>query len=277
MKYGIAIRNMGPQSNRKTIRECARIAEQAGFDALFVSDHLCIPPDQTEGSGGRYLDVLATLAFLAGATERIRLGVSVLVVPYRPAVLTAKQVATIQELSGDRMILGIGVGWMKPEFDALGADIKKRGAMTTETLAVLHHLWDSEEARPYDGKLVKFPAFVFLPHPARPPIWIGGNSAAAQERVVKFGDGWHPMLRTAEMKPAVDALTAKVLAAGKPAPEIIVRRGLKLDDASAAREKLHADREAGATYFILDLGRYENESAFARAVDIFMGKVTSAA
>src|ERR1700720_4736345 len=161
MKFGIAIRNMGPQSNRTTIRACARIAERAGFDALFVSDHLCIPPDQTEGSGGRYLDVLATLAFIAGATDKIRLGVSVLVVPYRPAVLTAKQVATIQELSGDRMILGVGVGWMKPEFEALGVDIKKRGAMTTETLAVLHHLWNSEDARPYEGKLVKFPAFVF--------------------------------------------------------------------------------------------------------------------
>jgi len=277
MKYGITIRNMGPQSSRKTIRECARIAEQTGFDALFVSDHLCIPPDQTEGSGGRYLDVLATLAFLAGATERIRLGVSVLVVPYRPAVLTAKQIATIQELSGDRVILGVGVGWMKPEFEALGADIKQRGAITTETLAVLHHLWESQEARPYEGKLVKFPAFVFLPRPARPPIWIGGNSAAAQERVLKFGDGWHPMLRTAEMKPAVDALKAKVTAAGKPAPEIIVRRGMRLEDSAAARAKLDADREAGATYFILDLGRYEDESAFGRAVDTFMSKVTSGA
>ena len=273
MKYGIAIRNMGPQSSRKTIRECARIAEQAGFDALFVSDHLCIPPDQTEGSGGRYLDVLATLAFLAGATERIRLGVSVLVIPYRPAVLTAKQIATIQELSGERMILGVGVGWMKPEFDALGIDIKKRGAITTETLAVLHHLWNSAEARPYEGKLVKFPAFVFLPRPARPPIWIGGNSAAAQERVLKFGDGWHPMLRSAELKPAVDALKAKIIAGGRTAPEIIVRRGLKLEDPSAARAKMNADREAGATYFILDLGRYENESAFGRAVDTFMSKV----
>ncbi|HVN27712.1 MAG TPA: LLM class flavin-dependent oxidoreductase, partial [Candidatus Binataceae bacterium] len=147
------------------------------------------------------------------------------------------------------------------------------GAMTTETLAVLHHLWNTEEARAYDGKLVKFPAFVFQPRPARPPIWIGGNSAAAQDRVVKFGDGWHPMLRTAEMKPAVDALKAKVSAAGKPTPEIVVRRGLKLEDAAAAGEKLHADRDAGATYFILDLGRYEDEAAFGRAVDIFMGKV----
>ena len=112
MKYGIAIRNMGPQSNAKAIRACAKAAESLGFDALFVSDHLCIPPDDTEGSGGRYLDVLATVAYLAGATERIRLGISVLVLPYRPAVLTAKQVATIQELSDSRMILGVGVGWM---------------------------------------------------------------------------------------------------------------------------------------------------------------------
>jgi len=273
MKYGIAIRNMGPQSNRNTIRECARIAESANFDALFVSDHLCIPPDQTEGSGGRYLDVLATLAFLAGATDRIRLGVSVLVLPYRPAVLTAKQIATIQELSGARMILGVGVGWMKPEFDALGIDLKKRGAISTETLAVIRHLWDSEQPRPYEGKLVNFPAFVFLPRPQRPPIWIGGHSAAAIERVLKFGDGWHPMLRPAELKPAVDALNAKMKAAGKPAPEIIVRRGLKLDDPAAASERIKADSDAGATYFILDLGRYQDEMAFGRAVDIFMSQV----
>src|SRR6266436_5703756 len=160
MKFAVAIRNMGPQSSRTTIRACARIAEQAGFDALFVSDHLCIPPDQTEGSGGRYLDVLATLAFIAGATEKIRLGISVLVVPYRPAVLTAKQIATIQELSDGRMILGVGVGWMLPEFEALGVDKRKRGRITDETLRVIHHLF-SHEAEAYRGDLVSFPAFVF--------------------------------------------------------------------------------------------------------------------
>src|SRR5216683_2683295 len=159
MKYGVAIRNMGPQSTRATIRECARVAEQLGFDALFVSDHLCIPPDETEGSGGRYLDVLATLAYLAGATERIRLGVSVLVVPYRPAVLTAKQVATIQELSGERMILGVGVGWMRREFEALGVEKRMRGRITDETLRVIRHLF-AHEAEGYKGNLVSFPAFV---------------------------------------------------------------------------------------------------------------------
>ena len=273
MKYGIAIRNMGPQSNRATFRACARSAEDTGFDALFVSDHLCIPPDQTEGSAGRYLDVLAALAYLAGMTSRIRLGVSVLVLPYRPAVLTAKQVATIQELSDERMILGVGVGWMKPEFDALGIEVRKRGAVTTETLRVLHHLFGSREAIAYDGKLVKFPAFVFQPHPKRPPIWVGGGSPKALERVVEFGDGWHPMQRATELKPLVEDLRARVRAAGKPEPEIVVRRGMKLDDIASARAKLDAEREAGATYFILDLGRYPDEREFTHNAEKFMGKV----
>ncbi len=266
---------MGPQSNRATVRACARIAEQTGFDALFVSDHLCIPPDQTEGSGGRYLDVLATLAFIAGATEKIRLGVSVLVVPYRPAVLTAKQVATIQELSGERMILGVGVGWMKPEFAALGADIRKRGAITDETLAVLHHLFSADVPGAYEGPLVKFPSFVFLPRPKRPPIWIGGNSAAATNRVLKYGDGWHPMLPAAELKAKVEELKTQARGAGRELPEIVVRRGLKLDDTAAARAKVAAEKDAGATYFILDLGRYADEHAFGQAAETFMARVAS--
>ncbi|HVA81954.1 MAG TPA: TIGR03619 family F420-dependent LLM class oxidoreductase [Candidatus Binataceae bacterium] len=273
MKYGIAIRNMGAQSSRATILACARAAEAAGFDAIFVSDHLCIPPGETEGSGGRYLDVLAALAYLAGATEHIRLGVSVLVLPYRPAVLTAKQIATIQELSGGRMILGVGVGWMKPEFEALGVDMKKRGALATETLRVIRHLFDNPEPAPFGGKLVNFPAFVFEPHPARPPIWIGGGGPNAIQRVLEFGDGWHPMRRAAELKPLVEDLRGRMRAAGRPDPEIIVRRGLKLADIAAARDRLDAEREAGATYFILDLGRYADQREFAAAAETFISKV----
>jgi probable F420-dependent oxidoreductase len=275
MKFGIAIRNMGPQSNLTTIRACARIAEKAGFDALFLSDHLCIPPDQTEGSGGRYLDVLATSAFIAGATEKIRLGVSVLVVPYRPAVLTAKQVATIQELSGERMILGIGVGWMKPEFDALGVEFRRRGGITNETLNVIYHLFGADVPGAYNGKLVKFPSFVFLPRPKRPTIWIGGNGPAAMTRAVKFGDGWHPMLPATELKAKVEELHAGALAAGRAVSEIIVRRGLKLDDMAAARAKVAAEQDAGATYFILDLGRYPDEQSFGKSVETFMAKVAN--
>lgn len=272
MKYGVAIRNMGPQSTRATIRACARAAESLGFDALFVSDHLCIPPDDTEGSGGRYLDVLATLAFIAGATERIRLGISVLVLPYRPAVLTAKQVATIQELSGERMILGVGVGWMKREFEALGVDKRMRGRITDETLAVIRHLF-AHDAEGYHGDLVSFPAFVFSPRPQCPPIWIGGNGEPAMARVLEFGDGWHPMLAADKLKPAVAALKQKLVAKGRSQLEIVARRVMRFDDLGAAKARLEAEQEAGVNYFILDLGRYPSEKEFAAQAETFMTKV----
>jgi probable F420-dependent oxidoreductase len=272
MKYGVAIRNMGPQSTRETIRACAKHAESLGYDALFVSDHLCIPPDETEGSGGRYLDVLATLAYLAGATDRIRLGISVLVVPYRPAVLTAKQVATIQELSGERMILAVGVGWMKREFEALGVDKRIRGRATNETLRVMRHLF-AHEAEGYKGDLVSFPPFVFLPRPKCPPIWIGGNGDAAMARVLEFGDGWHPMLPAEKLKPAVATLKQKLASVGRRNAEIVVRRVMKFDDVGAATARLHAESDAGATYFILDLGRYPSEKEFAQQTEIFISKV----
>ncbi len=273
MKYGIAVRNMGPQSTAPTIRACVKAAESLGFDAVFVSDHLCIPPDDTEGSGGRYLDVLAALAYIAGLTERIRLGVSVLVLPYRPAVLTAKQVATIQELSGGRLILGVGVGWMKSEFAALGVDKRMRGKISDETLRVITHLF-GHDAAGYSGDLVSFAPFIFAPRPPCPPIWIGGNGAPALRRVVEFGAGWHPMLPEDKLQPAVAQLKEQLRARGRgDAPEIVVRRGMRFDDVGAARAKLEAERAAGATYFILDLGRYPSEREFATQADIFMTKV----
>jgi probable F420-dependent oxidoreductase len=263
---------MGPQSTRSTLRACAAAAESLGYDALFVSDHLCIPPDQTEGSGGRYLDVITTLAYLAGTTERIRLGISVLVIPYRPAVLTAKQIATIQELSGERMIVGVGVGWMKPEFDALGVDKRQRGRITEETLRVIRHLF-AHDAAAYNGDLVKFPAFVFSPRPAPPMIWIGGNGEKAIARVVEFGQGWHPMLPADKLKPAVAELKQRLAARNKPAADIVVRRVMRFDDPGATKAKLEAEQDAGATYFILDLGRYPSEKEFIAQAETFIEKV----
>src|SRR5437867_3397169 len=121
-QLGLFLRTMGPQSTRAVIAECGRAAEAAGIDDLWVADHIAIPPDDAEGSGGRYLDPLATLAFLAGATTRIGLGTGVLILPYRPPLPTAKWIATVQELSGARLRLGVGVGWMAAEFRALGVD-----------------------------------------------------------------------------------------------------------------------------------------------------------
>lgn len=276
MKFGIAVRNMGPQSNAATIRACVTAAEALGYDAVFVSDHLCIPPEDTEGSGGRYLDVLATLGFIAGMTTRIRLGISVLVLPYRPAVLTAKQVATIQELSNGRMILGVGVGWMKSEFEALGVQKRMRARTSDETLRVLRHLFANDVAE-YEGETVKFPPFVFAPRPALPPIWIGGNGAPALRRVVEFGTGWHPMLPAEKLQATLPELKEKLRAASRSDDlEVIVRRGMKFDDLGAAKAKLATERAAGATYFILDLGRYANEKEFISRAETFMTMVTNA-
>lgn len=168
MRLGLVLRNMGPASTPELIRTCARAAEAAGLDDLWVTDHLAIPPDDAEGSGGRYLDPLATLAWVAGATERIGLGTSVLILPYRPPLPTAKWVATIQELSGGRLRLGVGVGWMEAEFRALGVARARRGALADETLGFLARCF-ADDVVEANGQ-----RFLFLPRPARPPLLVGG-------------------------------------------------------------------------------------------------------
>src|SRR5215472_3847758 len=121
MKLGVMIRNMGPASTPDVVAAAARAADAVpSVSDLWVADHIAIPPDDAEGSGGRYLDPLATLAYLAGVTTRIGIGTGVLVLPYRPPLATAKWVATIQELSGGRLCLGVGAGWMDAEFRAAG-------------------------------------------------------------------------------------------------------------------------------------------------------------
>ena len=134
MQLGIALRSMGPQSRPETLLACALAAERAGLADVWVQDHVAIPPDDAEGSGGRYLDPLTALAWLAGRTTRIGLGTGVLILPYRPPLPTAKAVATVQELSGGRLRLGVGVGWMEAEFRALGVAHARRGRTADDTL-----------------------------------------------------------------------------------------------------------------------------------------------
>jgi alkanesulfonate monooxygenase SsuD/methylene tetrahydromethanopterin reductase-like flavin-dependent oxidoreductase (luciferase family) len=138
-----------------------------------------------------------------------------------------------------------------------------------------YHLFSDDVPGAYNGALIQFPSFAFLPRPKRPPIWIGGNSPAAMNRALKFGDGWHPMLPAAELKAKVEELHSRASAVGRADPEIIVRRGLRLDDTAAARAKVAAEQDAGATYFILDLGRYPDEQSFGKSVETFMAKVAS--
>jgi probable F420-dependent oxidoreductase len=261
VKLGVALRSMGPQSTAETILECTLAAESAGFDDVWVQDHIAIAPDDAEGSGGRYLDPLATLAFLAGATQRIGLGTGVLVLPYREPLATAKWVATIQELSAGRLRLGVGVGWLRSEFNALGLDRAQRGATSDSTLEFLNRCFADDEIEAHGQK------FLFLPRPKRPPIYIGGAGPHALERAVRHADGWLPMgsdpKRLAE---PISRLNELARAAEKPTPAVVLMTGFPVDDAERAAAQVHALAEVGVTHFIHG-SRYEDAAEFRRNIE----------
>jgi probable F420-dependent oxidoreductase len=247
MKLGAVVRTTGPQSTRALVTDCARAAEGAGLDEVWVVDHIAIPPDDAEGSDGRYLDPLATLAFLAGATSRIGLGTAVLILPYRPALPTAKAIATIQELSGGRLLLGVGVGWMHAEFQATGVERARRGAITDETLAFLNACFASGD----DVVVANGQPFLFRPKPPRPPIFVGGAPPHALARAVRFGDGWMPMGMDAEkLREPIVELKRRALDAGKPAPEVVAMGRLAIEDAARAAEQVAALTAVGVTRFV---------------------------
>ena len=206
MKFGLSTVTRGLFSTRENYKAVAMAAERAGFDFLSVSDHVVVPaklnsryPYTASGAfaaaeHGYCLDQLATIAFLSGCTERLRLLASVMVVPHRPAMLTAKMISTIDVLSNGRLVLGAGAGWMEEEFALLGAPFKERGAVTDEYLAAFQELW-TKDAPAYRGKHVSFSDLLFYPKPVQkphPPIWIGGESGPALRRTIRFAEAWYP-------------------------------------------------------------------------------------
>ena len=258
---GLYVRNMGPQSDRATILAAARSAEAAAMDDLWVADHIAIPPDNAEGSNGRYLDPLATLAFLAAATTRIRLGTGVLVLPYRPPLATAKWVATIQELSEGRLLFGVGVGWMEAEFAAAGVSYACRASITDETLAFVTRCFAGDEVEANGRR------FLFRPRPARPPILVGGAPPHALRRAVRWGDGWMPVGGSADaLRGPIAELAAMAASAGKPPPVVTTMMTLPLDDPPRAADQAAALRAVGVTG-IVHAWRYPDADAFARAAE----------
>jgi probable F420-dependent oxidoreductase len=259
MKLGLYLRNMGPQSTRDSVVACARAAEAAGIDELWVADHIAIPPDDAEGSGGRYLDPLATLATLAGATSRIGLGTGVLVLPYRPPLATAKWVATIQELSGNRLLLGVGAGWMQAEFRAVGVDPRRRGRITDAALEFLNRCFAAE-------RRVERPALSSCA-PAAAADLRRRRAPHALRRAVQFGDGWMPMGADADtLRPAIVALRAAAAQAGKPPPEVVALTRLPLDDRARTRAELERYAAVGVTR-VGHAWRYADAAEFTAAAE----------
>ncbi len=209
MEFGFSLPGRGPLAGAETILKLATRAESLRFSSLFVTDHVVLPasmarstyPYSTTGQlpGGAaqdYLEPLVTMGWLARVTSRIRLGTSVLVVPYRNPVLVAKMLATIDRLSGGRVILGAGVGWLREEFEALAAPpFEARGAVTDEYLRLMRAAWTTDPVT-FEGRYYSVRAVHALPKPAQRrgiPIWIGGHTDAAVRRAATLGDAWHPI------------------------------------------------------------------------------------
>src|SRR5213593_3181538 len=209
MEFGFSLPGRGPLASPDPILALATTAESLRFSSLFVTDHVVLPasmarstyPYSTTGQlpGGAaqdYLEPLVTMGWLAHVTSRIRLGTSVLVVPYRNPVLVAKMLATIDRLSGGRVILGAGVGWLREEFEALAAPpFEARGAVTDEYLRLMRAAWTTDPVT-FEGRYYSVRAVHALPKPAQRrgiPIWIGGHTDAAVRRAATLGDGWHPI------------------------------------------------------------------------------------
>jgi len=245
MLIGFDAPTRGPLASPENIARLAVEGEAMGYDYLTLSDHVVIPTDiqarypysdtgEFPAAGrGNWYEQLTSAAYIAAKTSRLRLVASVMVVPHRPAVLTAKVLATIDLLSNGRLVVGCGAGWLKEEFDALGTPpFAERGAVTDEYLAVFRELWTQEKPR-FEGRYVRFADIVFAPKPVQkphPPIWVGGESMPALRRVARLGDGWypigtnpqHPLDTLSRLRAGIGRMRALVAEAGREPSKIAV-------------------------------------------------------
>ncbi len=190
MKIGLHLPQIGGAAH--DIAHVAKRAEQEGYESIWVSDHLIVPE-----TGGRLpaieiMEPIATLAYAAALTSRIKLATSVIVVPYRNAIHLAKELATLDRLSSGRVVAGVASGWLEAEFRALGAPFEKRGAYTDEAIKLMRAVWSSAVPE-FHGEFFNLAGMRFGPRPAAGniPIWVGGTSRRAIRRAVELGDGWH--------------------------------------------------------------------------------------
>jgi probable F420-dependent oxidoreductase len=280
MEIGVHLPHVGPQATRETLRSVARQMEELGFDSLWVSDHVVIPrayasryPYHPSGrlawSDLPLLEPLATLLFVAGVTERPKLGTTVLVVPMRNPVLHAKVMATLDVLSGGRLIFGAGVGWLREEFEALDAPFEHRGARMDEYLEVITRLWTRDDPS-FEGRYYRLGNVACEPKPLqqpRPPVWIGGNTRPALQRAARLGDAWHAAGASPEaIAAAVPRLHEFARAAGRDPASVAVtlRTGLPAaEEPEATLARLHRYQELGVTHVCLETSFRDVDRALA--------------
>ena len=293
MHFGLALPGRGALARPDALVTLARRAEALAYSSLFVTDHVIVPTayDSTYpySESGRvasdwsqgYLEPLALMSFLAGVTSRIQLGTSVLVVPYRNPVVTAKMLATLDVMSGGRVLLGAGVGWLREEFEALAAPpFDERGAATDEYIQLMRACWTKEPVE-WKGKYYRLASVSVLPKPAQTggiPIWVGGHTDVALRRVGQLADGWHPIgqrpparIDAAEYRRMVEVIHGWARKAGRDPAQITLSYRVPLEirparaKAPAGERQLfrgtaaevvadiRAFQSIGVTHFVFDL------------------------
>lgn len=207
MKFGLRLPGAGPYAGPEAIETFAGRAEELGFDSLWMTDHIALPVDIASRYPYRedgkffwppetpYLDTIVTLTWASAATERIKVGTSVLITGWHHPLNTAKALASLDVLNGGRTVMAVGTGWMREQFEIFGVPFETRGRRTTEYIQLLKHLW-SEDLIDFQGEFFSYRGFKFYPKPASEPsipVWCGGKSDGVLRRVAAVADGWHPL------------------------------------------------------------------------------------
>lgn len=268
MRYGVNLLNFGSGTTPETLTRQATDARDLGYTFAMISDHIAVTPDVHGVYPAPFYDQFLLAAHLAGRVPGLRLGTTITVIPYRHPLQTARLAANIDQLNGDAgFILGAGVGWSAAEYETLGIPFRERGAITDEYLAAIRAAW-TEETTSFQGRYVSYEGVHTAPAPAAAqlPVWVGGNSPAAQRRAARLGEGWHPFMPTLEaLRAALPLIAREAEAAGRPAPALVPRLQLRLapqpdtagrplghGSVDQLRGDLEALAELGATDVLLD-------------------------
>jgi len=237
MDYGLCLPNFRDGASREGMEAAAETAERLGWSTVWTTDHVLVPTEDAD-EYGRIYEAIVSLAWIGARYAKVRLGTSVVVVPQRNAVLLAKELATLDVLTGGRLIAGIGGGWNETEYANVGvADrFRVRGAYLDETIHLWRHLW-SGSTEPFHGRFHQFDDYAFAPLPAQGatlPIVVGGRSEAAVQRAGRLGDGYHSSATSAaKYAERVPILRAAAEAAGRPMPWLTARAWTEFGPATA--------------------------------------------
>ena len=283
MKFGVILPNYGIGAGRLAVLDTALAAETLGYDSVWSTDHLALPEADAEPYTP-ILEALTTLAYLAGSSARVRLGVSALVLPQRSPLEVAKEMATLDVLSGGRAMLAVGIGWSQSEYANLGHEFTNRGPRMDEAVMVLRTAWRGSRTISYQGKHYQFDKASFAPGPIQaggPPLWVAGKSAKALRRAVMLADGWHPtsmppteierMLRVVRPlllnRPFTISPRLALSFEASDNPDIALR-----GNSAQIIEQISAYRQVGVNYIVLGF-QAESQSGRERAMRRFAADI----